>query len=205
MDEVVEEQAAEKPELSPVNDIVVEEQPEAERKEVPPEQEEATGEAPVEPKPYDVLKAENPRWDQPEHKTITLTVLFYCNKDTLGPVPFTASPDDREPHGRDLFARAKDGAYGDVAEPSSAQLAGIAKFKLSGLQSEANAKVAELTEEVATLQDAVDLEMATDEEAARLPKAKTELTAWKKYRVLLGRVEAQPGFPATITWPERPA
>ncbi|HAH6919014.1 TPA: tail fiber assembly protein, partial [Escherichia coli] len=44
-----------------------------------------------------------------------------------------------------------------------------------------------------TLQDAVDLDMATEEE-------KLSLTKWKKYRVLLNRV--QPENAPNIEWPE---
>lgn len=45
------------------------------------------------------------------------------------------------------------------------------------------------------LQDASDLDMATDEE-------KSQLTAWKKYRVLLSRVDTS--NPAGIEWPQLP-
>lgn len=45
---------------------------------------------------------------------------------------------------------------------------------------------------IATLQDAIDLDMATDEEAEGL-------TQWKKYRVLLSRVDA-----TAPVWPEVP-
>ncbi|ELF2509935.1 tail fiber assembly protein [Escherichia coli] len=48
---------------------------------------------------------------------------------------------------------------------------------------------------IATLQDAVDLDMATEEE-------KSSLTKWKKYRVLLNRV--QPEDAPNIEWPEMP-
>ncbi|HAY2484332.1 TPA: tail fiber assembly protein, partial [Escherichia coli] len=48
---------------------------------------------------------------------------------------------------------------------------------------------------IATLQDAVDLDMATEEE-------KLSLTHWKKYRVLLNRV--QPENAPDIEWPELP-
>ncbi|HBA2906801.1 TPA: tail fiber assembly protein [Escherichia coli] len=48
---------------------------------------------------------------------------------------------------------------------------------------------------VATLQDYVDLEMATDDE-------KTHLIAWKKYRVLLSRI--QPEDAPDIEWPPLP-
>lgn len=35
--------------------------------------------------------------------------------DRFGIIPFTASPDDVEEHGRQLFARAKAGEFGPVA------------------------------------------------------------------------------------------
>ena len=48
---------------------------------------------------------------------------------------------------------------------------------------------------ISILQDAVDLEMATDDE-------KTRLAAWKKYRVLLNRVDTSTA--PDIKWPEKP-
>ncbi|MGT2041933.1 tail fiber assembly protein [Enterobacter hormaechei subsp. xiangfangensis] len=48
---------------------------------------------------------------------------------------------------------------------------------------------------IAPLQDAVDLSMATEEEMA-------SLSAWKKYRVLLNRVDTSE--PDEIEWPESP-
>lgn len=54
------------------------------------------------------------------------------------------------------------------------------------------------SEKIAPLQDAVDLDMATDEEVASLKE-------WKKYRVQLNRVEQQSGFPNQIEWPEMPS
>lgn len=64
------------------------------------------------------------------------------------------------------------------------------------LREQAEAKKAELLSaaaaEIAPLQDAVDLDMATDEE-------KAQLLAWKKYRVLLNRVDT-----SNPEWPERP-
>jgi len=157
-----------------------------------------------EPDPFSVVSAHSPRWDQPEHQTLTLQVLFYCNRETLGETPFTASPEDPSAHGRTVFAAAVAGEYGLVLEPTREQLLASARIKIARLQSEANAKIVELTDETNTLQDAVDLEMATDEEAARLPVAKALLTAWKKYRVLLGRVETQAGFPEVVNLPTRP-
>lgn len=53
----------------------------------------------------------------------------------------------------------------------------------------------EASQKVSILQDAVDLEMATDDEAAALP-------LWKKYRVLLSRVDADTSD--TVTFPDKP-
>lgn len=52
------------------------------------------------------------------------------------------------------------------------------------------------SEQIEPLQDAVDLDMATDDEKARFNE-------WRKYRVLLTRVDTS-AAPA-ITWPEAPA
>nr|WP_311779029.1 tail fiber assembly protein [Pantoea sp. YU22] len=65
------------------------------------------------------------------------------------------------------------------------------------LVAQANQQKASLTSEasqtISILQDAVDLDMATDEE-------KAQLTAWKKYRVLLSRVDTSTA--PDIAWPE---
>ncbi|HFS7394056.1 TPA: tail fiber assembly protein, partial [Citrobacter werkmanii] len=51
-------------------------------------------------------------------------------------------------------------------------------------------------EMIAPLQDAVDLDIATEDE-------KSQLLAWKKYRVLLNRVDTSKA--PDIDWPEKPA
>lgn len=51
---------------------------------------------------------------QPRHNSvggIDLLVTF----DELGEVPFTASPDDSEPHGREIYARCIAGDFGYIA------------------------------------------------------------------------------------------
>lgn len=55
--------------------------------------------------------------------------------------------------------------------------------------------LSEATMQIDYLQDAIDTEIATDEE-------KTLYAAWKKYRVLLNRIDVDTA-PA-ITWPEKP-
>jgi len=52
------------------------------------------------------------------------------------------------------------------------------------------------TDRIAPLQDAVELDIATEQE-------KAELNAWKKYRVLLNRVDTSKA--PDITWPDQPA
>ncbi|MDF9617033.1 tail fiber assembly protein [Pseudomonas entomophila] len=51
---------------------------------------------------------------------------------------------------------------------------------------------------IAPLQDAVDLDDATDAEAALLKE-------WKRYRIALNRLPDQLGYPNTIDWPAPPA
>lgn len=58
------------------------------------------------------------------------------------------------------------------------------------------AAMEEAGQAIAPLQDAVDVGMATDAEAALL-------TEWKKYRVLLNRVDVSAA--PDISWPEAPA
>ncbi|MGO0633169.1 tail fiber assembly protein [Pseudomonas sp. SAR267] len=50
---------------------------------------------------------------------------------------------------------------------------------------------------IAPLQDAVDLEEATEAEIALLKE-------WKRFRVALNRLPEQAGYPATIDWPSPP-
>ncbi|MCW2272360.1 tail fiber assembly protein [Pseudomonas sp. JUb96] len=51
---------------------------------------------------------------------------------------------------------------------------------------------------IAPLQDAVDIDEATEAEVIALK-------AWKKYRVALNRLPEQAGYPDTIDWPVPPA
>lgn len=55
-----------------------------------------------------------PRWENPEKTAINCLVFFDHLKLE---VPFTASPTDVEPHGREIFARCIGEEFGDVAPP----------------------------------------------------------------------------------------
>lgn len=65
---------------------------------------------------------------------------------------------------------------------------------LAGVQAEIAAQRAAADSAIAPLQDAVDLDDATEAEVAALK-------AWKKYRVALNRLPEQPGYPTDIDWP----
>lgn len=60
-----------------------------------------------------LVAARSPRWANPQRSQI----LMDCQFAHLGEqwVPFTASSDDPEAHGRDIFARAKQGEFGPIA------------------------------------------------------------------------------------------
>lgn len=77
----------------------------------------------------------------------------------------------------------------DIA-PFPAQVHAMASAKLDELLTTAALRIA-------PLQDAVDLGDANDADMA-------SLKAWKQYRVAVNRVREQPGFPASIDWPESP-
>lgn len=58
------------------------------------------------------MRAYNPIWANSEHTMIDIIL----DHPTYGEIPFTADPDDVEPHGRELFARAVAGEFGEIQE-----------------------------------------------------------------------------------------
>lgn len=90
-----------------------------------------------------------------------------------------------------IGGRYSDGKFTlpDVPEPTKEELISAAENTKTALMADAGARIS-------VLQDAVDLEMATDDEVA-------SLAAWKKYRVLLNRVDTSKA--PDITWPAIPA
>jgi hypothetical protein len=134
-------------------------------------------------------KASQPSWVDATQTGISLRVTF----DGLGELPFTATPDDGEAHGREIFQRAVAGEFGEIAPhtpPSSEQLLAEASAQKSRLLQQA-------AERIAPLADSAELGVATADELQRLYD-------WKMYRVELNRVEQQPGYPETLMWPTPP-
>lgn len=92
-----------------------------------------------------------------------------------------------------------------VIPPTPEEILARQSAFLQGYTQLAASQKTALTNRIGTILDAIDLEMATPEEEAELPVRQAQLTAWKKYAVLLGRVTAQPDWPETVVWPAQPA
>ncbi|AOX08678.1 hypothetical protein Q5O_09840 [Pseudomonas putida JB] len=93
-------------------------------------------------------------------------------------------------------------SYGGMPGWRIASSAEVEALRPALLLREATEKAAELRQAadyaIAPLQDAVDLDESTEAEAAALKE-------WKRYRLALGRLPAQPGYPELIDWPTPPA
>lgn len=76
------------------------------------------------------------------------------------------------------------------------QIAAQNAQKLANNQSQKTALMEIARERISVLQDAVDLDMASDAETAALP-------LWKEYRVLLSRVDTS--ILGNLAWPEAPS
>lgn len=113
-------------------------------------------------------------------------------------------PEDCAPG--EVYLALADGPPGDPvpAPPTPADILASQSAVLQALVGECNAQKSALTNRISTLQDAIDLDMATPEEVAEQPVRATQLKAWKTYGVLLGRVTTQPGWPPNVEWPAKP-
>lgn len=128
--------------------------------------------------------ANNPKWADQAHTIIDLTVRFEEIDEDL---PFSATPNDTEEHGRDIYARAIFGEFGVIAEwtpPTTEQLAANARGQRDNLLFEVDSIVGN---------------------PLRWASFTTEQqTAWANYRQALLDVPQQAGFPNTINWPTKP-
>lgn len=100
-----------------------------------------------------------------------------------------------------------DGVFGPpiIPQPTPQEILDSQSAILVSLKQIAEAQKTALTNRVGTLNDAIELEMATPEEVAELPIRKDQLVEWKRYAVLLGRVTSQAGWPPNVDWPAQPA
>lgn len=77
--------------------------------------------------------------------------------------------------------------------------------KLLAASNLAAAQKTALTNRIGVINDAIEFEEATEAEIDELPVRQAQLTAWKRYAVLLGRVTAQAGWYEIVEWPTEPA
>ena len=82
-----------------------------------------------------ILKAVNPTCAKADHSAINLDITI----DGCGDVPFTASPDDSEAHGRELFARASSGKFGMVAEYIAPKIDGQKRTIITKIDADSDA------------------------------------------------------------------
>lgn len=114
---------------------------------------------------------------------------YYKDKDTNEVYAYESDQERQEWGAPDLVEMTQKEVDAHLNPPiSKEQLIAEAESQKQRLISKAS-------EEIAPLQDAVDLSMATDEEEASLKE-------WKKYRVLLNRVDTSTA--PDIDWPEKP-
>jgi len=131
------------------------------------------------------------------------TNIFYVIEDKERYEEFGNWPDDVKPISDDIWQKfSVQGPQGkmrgadknglpcwvDIPPPTRKEQVETAERKKALLMANA-------TKAIAPLQDAEDLGMATKEETAAL-------LAWKRYRVLLSRIETKEG--TDISWPEPP-
>lgn len=131
------------------------------------------------------------------------TNIFYVIEDKKGYEEFGNWPDDVKPISDEIWEKFsvqgpsgkmrganKNGmpCWVDIPPPTREQQRDAAERK-KAIQLEKASK------EIAPLQDAVDLHIATEQE-------KKKLMEWKHYRVALSRIETKEG--ADISWPELP-
>ena len=124
------------------------------------------------------MNTRNPIWANSEQTLIDCEI----EHPHYGWIPFTASPDDVEAHGREVFAAL---SKGEVAEyvppppPTTEELAAAARAERNSLLA------------------------ATDwTQSADVPPATKDLFA--PYRQALRDVPEQSGFPTDIQWPVKP-
>lgn len=131
-----------------------------------------------------MYNCKNPQYAVPDGTLINLD----WDHPEYGWIPFTASPDDVEQHGRDIYAAALAGEYGPIAPydgPSEEEL----------LEQQVRAHRDQLLMEVdAIVMNPLRWNSMTPQEQQ----------AWADYRQALLDVPQQSGFPENIDWPTKP-
>lgn len=88
--------------------------------------------------------------------------------------------------------------------PTDAEIIALNTVRLQQYTQLSTSQKNALTVRVGTLQDAIELDIATPDEIAEIPVRQAQLLDWKRYAVFLGRVTLQAGWALTVEWPEQP-
>jgi len=108
------------------------------------------------------------------------TIDCEVNHPEYGWIPFTASPEDAEAHGRELYHRIlADGDVADYIPPSAEQVAASVRSERNGI-----------------------LALSDWTQLPDVPQATRDL--WASYRQALRDIPEQEGFPYEVEWPETP-
>jgi hypothetical protein len=122
----------------------------------------------------------NPVWANAEQTLIDCEI----NHPTYGWIPFTASPDDVEAHGRDIFAALAKGVVAQYVPPPPPTTEELA----AAVRAERNTLLA-----------------ATDWVLAKAYETQTRVPQeWAEYRQSLRDLPLQPNFPHDVSWPRKP-
>lgn len=88
--------------------------------------------------------------------------------------------------------------------PTYEEILAAATSTLLSKQKVSNTQISYIQLRIDTINDAIEMDMATDDEIAELPVRTLQLKAWKQYRVILGRMTQQPDWPTNPQWPTAP-
>lgn len=122
-------------------------------------------------------------WNNADHNSLTTTVTFIEAGETM---PWTVTKDDIEAHGRWLFAMARDGEFGPIAEyvpPTDLEVA---------TRDNPKTRQRELAYAIAQAQH------------WEMMGAPEQANAWRDYYQALYALEATPDWPMVELWPEAP-
>lgn len=107
------------------------------------------------------------------------TVDCEINHPVYGWIPFTASANDTEQYGRDIYADANKKLPAWIEPPPDLdQLSANVRSKRN--------------------------QLLADSDWTQIPDAPVDQAAWKLYRQELRDVTNQSGFPTTVVWPVKP-
>lgn len=79
-----------------------------------------------------IVDVQNPQWADSSKTAINVDVTFA--KPALGPMPYTATADDVEPHGKALWAGLNAGDYGVIVDAPAVPLGDLIATKVAELR-----------------------------------------------------------------------